>query len=206
MMLIDTSYTSKVLPSTKENPLGVSPELQAALDRQSREQLAYEIPVDLSQCSEEEKEFWLIKRANIRNGGRPRENPIARDLVLSPEEYKDTDGNWIKDVPDKLNEQELAIWHEFNALCDQHIVTDHLSQNHRLRFLIGCKFDMNSAMEYLITSERHRYEIGCETLTGEEVYSYEHRAHAIIGLDKDKRPVVYSRCTMWNLGSIPLEQ
>ena len=104
MMLIDTSYTLRVLPSTKDNPLGVTPELQAALDRQSREQLAYEIPVDLTQCSEEEKEFWLIKRANIRNGGRPRENPLARDLVLSPEEYKDLDGNWLKDVPDKLNE------------------------------------------------------------------------------------------------------
>ena len=90
MMLIDTSYCMRSLPSTQENPLGVTPELQAALDKASKEQLAYEIPVDLNQCTEEEKEFWLIKRANIRNGGRPRENPLCRGLVLPTEEYKNT--------------------------------------------------------------------------------------------------------------------
>ena len=63
---------------TIDNPLGISNELKVALERASKVQLAYEIPVDLSECSDEEKEFWLIKRANIRNGGRPRENPIKR--------------------------------------------------------------------------------------------------------------------------------
>ena len=84
-------------------------------------------------------------------------------------------------------------------------MTDHLSQNHRLRFLVGCKFDINNAMSYLISSERHRYEIGCETLTGEDVYSYGHRGLCIIGMDKDNRPVVFSQCTELDLGSINLE-
>ena len=72
--------------------------------------------------------------------------------------------------------------------------------------MIGCKFDISSAMQYLISSERHRYEIGCETLTGEEVFGYGHRAHCIIGLDRDGRAIVFSSCTEWDLGRICLEQ
>ena len=148
----------------------------------------------------------MIKRANIRNGGRLRENPLTKNLMLSAEEYKDIDGNWTKDVLYRLSDEEMTIWKEFVVLCDHHIVTDSLSQNHRLRFLIGCKFDIQMGMEYLISSEKHRYEIGCETLTGEDVFNYGHRAHCIIGVDRDGRPVVVSSCTELNLGTIVLEQ
>ena len=61
---------------TKDNPLGISPKEKALQARAIKKQLAYEIPVDLSQCSEEDKELWKIKQANIRNGGRLKENPL----------------------------------------------------------------------------------------------------------------------------------
>ena len=73
--------------------MGVSDELRAAIIKKSRENLAYEIPVDLDQCSEEERLQWLIRRANIRNGGRLRENPLwlnSRDI--NPEDCKTEDG------------------------------------------------------------------------------------------------------------------
>ena len=88
-ILIDT----REIPSV-DNPLGISDELRLALERASREQMEYEIPVDLDTCTEEEKEFWLIKRANRRNGGRVRENPLLKEVSL--EECKRDDGQWIK--------------------------------------------------------------------------------------------------------------
>lgn len=58
------------------NALKITVELKEAIERKSREQLAYQIPVDLAQCTEEEKENWLVKQCSIRNGGRVRENPL----------------------------------------------------------------------------------------------------------------------------------
>ena len=121
----------------RTNPLGITPRLRAALERASREQLKYEIPVDLNQCSEEEKEFWLIKRANIRNGGRVRENPLWRETQVDPEDCKDDQGRWLRFIRARLTPEEQTCLDQLNALCDNHIVTSDLSENHRIRFLIS---------------------------------------------------------------------
>ena len=73
---LSTAVPAKQLLIEGINALKVTIELKEAIERKSREQLSYEIPVDLAQCSEEEKEFWLVKKCSIRNGGRVRENPL----------------------------------------------------------------------------------------------------------------------------------
>ena len=86
--------------------------------------MAYEVPVDLDACSEEERRSWLIRRANIRNGGRLRENPLWDDAsttgarVVDPEDCKSADGSWRKFVKERLSEEELALLEELNQMCD----------------------------------------------------------------------------------------
>ena len=124
--MIFTGATAGLGP-LRENPLQLSGQLRQALRRASREQLAYEIPVDLNTCTEEEKEFWTIKRANIRNGGRVRENPLHVDKKTDPARCQKDDGSWTKFIPERLEGEEKAAFDQLNTLCDSHIVTDHLS-------------------------------------------------------------------------------
>ena len=69
----------------------------------------------------------MIKAANIRNGGRPRENPLLKTYTVTPEECKNAQGEWIKWIPERLNEEEKKAFDEFNVMCDNNIITDHLS-------------------------------------------------------------------------------
>lgn len=158
--------------------------------------------VDIETCSEEERQHWLIKRANIRNGGRPRENPLNANTVIDPESCKNADGQWTRFVRERLSEEELVAFERFNELCENHIITDHLSENHRMRFLYGSKFDVDSAFQVLLRSETIRYEMGCETLTGSTIAGFIFKAHAIVGRDRDGRAVVYSEPMHWNLGNL----
>ncbi len=136
------------------------------MKRAGEKQLQYEIPVDLDQCTEEERRHWLIKRANIRNGGRPRSNPLYDGKQIDPEMCKDANGDWTKFIKARCNEEELAKFEELNRLCDNHIITDHLSEEHRLRFLYGCKHVVQDAFNTLIQAETIRYDLRVEDLTG----------------------------------------
>ena len=92
-------------------------------------------------------------------------------------------------------------------MCDQSIILDEIPENHRIRFLSACKFDVQSTFDFLIMSETIRYELGCDTITGPEIYDFGHRAGSIIGRDRDGRPVIYTRCADWQLGSLtPMQQ
>lgn len=176
------------------------------MKRKIQENLAYEIPVDLSQCSEEEKENWLVRRANIRNGGRLRNNPLVDDSRVNPEDCKSADGEWKKFVKEQCSDAELEAFEELNRMCDSHVILDYLPQNHRLRFLHGNHFNVQKAFDNLLESERIRYRLGCDRVTGKEVYDFGHRAGAIIGRDVEGRPVIYTRCADWQLGVITVEQ
>ena len=94
---------------------------------------------------------------------------------------------------------------DLNTLCNQNVITDYIPENHRIRFLHGCKFDVQESFDLLIASETSRYELGCDRITGQEVFDYGHRAGSIIGRDIDGRPVIYTRCADWLLGIIPPE-
>ncbi len=102
LLLIDTTEPKVFADEDDEifdiqkNPLCLSQELKDAIKRAGEKQLQYEIPVDLDQCTEEEKRHWLIKRANIRNGGRPRSNPLYDGRQIDPEVCKDSNGDWTK--------------------------------------------------------------------------------------------------------------
>ena len=74
----------------------------------------YEVPVDLDACSEEERKSWMIRRANIRNGGRLRENPLLETITVDPEDCKSADGSWRKFVRERLSEEELPLLEELN--------------------------------------------------------------------------------------------
>ena len=88
-------------------------------------------------------------------------------------------------------------------MCDSHIVTDHVSENTRIRFLHGCKFNVEYAMEILLGSERWRYKNQMDTMNVREFYENYHRSNCIVGHDPDGRPLVYSRCRDWRLGDFP---
>ena len=124
------------------NPLKITVELKDAIERKSREQLSYEIPVDLALCSEEEKEHWLVKKCSIRNGGRVRENPLVEKLGVTAEKCVNAQGVWTKFIRERLTEEERGHLAELNRLCDKHIITDHLSENTRIRFLYGFRFNV----------------------------------------------------------------
>jgi hypothetical protein len=108
----------------------------------------------------------MIKRANIRNGGRPRFNPLYDGKKIDPETCKDANGNWTKFIKERCTEDELAKLEELNRLCDNHIITDHLSEEHRIRFLFGCKLNVQESFNILIQAETTRYELNVENLTG----------------------------------------
>lgn len=71
-----------------------------------------------------------------------------------------------------------------------------------MRFLYGSKFDVDAAFQVLLGSEKIRYEMGCETLTGSAIAGFIFRAHALVGRDSDGRAVVYSEPAHWNLGGL----
>ena len=61
---------------------------------------------------------------------------------------------------------------ELNVLCDANIALDHLSENHRLRYLHGLKFDVQRAFDILLLAERTRYNFGCDRVSGEDVRNF----------------------------------
>ena len=67
---------------------------------------------------------------------------MIKTYTVNPEECKNARGEWIKWIPERLNEEEMKKLDEFNVMCDNNMITDHLSQNHRLRFLSGCVFNL----------------------------------------------------------------
>ena len=100
------------------------------------------MPVDLDQCSEEEREFWLIRKANIRNGGRPRENPLVDHRLVPAESCRRADGTYTKYILERMTDEQRVLFEEFDKMCEDHIVTSWLSVNHRIRFLSGEKFNV----------------------------------------------------------------
>ena len=54
----ESTSAETTTPPNNTNPLGITDELREALLRAGQEQLNYQIPVDLDQCSEEEKTQW----------------------------------------------------------------------------------------------------------------------------------------------------
>ena len=85
--------------------------------------------------------MWEIKRANIRNGGRCRENPLYEGVVTKAEDCIREDGTFTKWIPERLTEEQRVSLDELVALCDDNIVLKDLSLNHKMRFLHGLKFD-----------------------------------------------------------------
>ena len=122
---------------------------------------------------------------------------------MSPDQCINSQGQWTKLIPERLTEQERSLFAEFNRLCDGHIVTDHLSENTRIRFLYGFSFNIQEAFLKLIAAERWRYQNGADTLTGREFFEQGIRDKALIGRDIEGRAVAFTRCVDWQLARIP---
>ena len=90
-----------------------------------------------------------MAKALQRNGGRARKNtePIAG------EDCKDSEGNWTKWVVERCTEEEKKSFDEMSELCKQDPVTSWVSDNHKLRFLQGFKFDVQPSYNALVEAE-----------------------------------------------------
>ena len=102
-----------------------------------------------------------MAKALQRNGGRLRENvePIASHLC------KDREGNWTKWVLDRCSESERRAYDEMSQLCSQDPVTSWVTENHKLRYLNGAKFEAVPAYKALVDAEETRFKFGCDTLS-----------------------------------------
>ena len=101
----------------------------------------------------------------MNNGGRGRFN-----LNTCPDELcKDEDGNWTKWVPSRLNEEQRALFEELKEKCSRHPSTAWLPDNHYIRYLQSFKYNLQNAYESVRKMEKFRYELGCDSLTSEQV-------------------------------------
>lgn len=89
-----------------------------------------------------------------------------QNIRVDPEDCKTAEGVWKKYIRERLSEEELVALEEFNTLCNQSIILDYLSENHRIRFLHGSNFNIQVTYNLLIESETMRYQLGCDEVTG----------------------------------------
>lgn len=153
------------------------------------------MPANYDQLAEEEKLEWTIRRANMRNGGRGRYS----SLTCPDEECKDLAGNWNKWVPSRLNEKERACLEELKAKCALHPSTDWHKDNHYIRYLQSYKYHVQNAYESIRRVEKMRYELGCDSLTAEQVNGYGIKSYCEMGVEKNGRPVLFTKASAWEM-------
>ena len=93
-----------------------------------------------------------------------------REGDADPEQCKDPEGNWTKWIVERCSQTEREAYDQLNELCQENLITNSLTTNHKLRFLSGCFFDVDMALEELIKCEKWRYENSCDTLVLSDVY------------------------------------
>ena len=102
-----------------------------------------------------------MARALRRNGGRPRENLDQ----ISDHLCKDQEGNWTKWVLARCTESERLAYAQMSEMCSKDPVTSHVTENHKLRYLNGFKFDPVPAYKALVDAEETRFKFCCDDLS-----------------------------------------
>ena len=115
---------------------------------------------------------------------------------MAGEECKDSEGNWTKWVIERCTEEEKQAYEEMSELCKQDPLVSWTSENHKLRFLQGYKFDVDAAFKALMDAETWRYENNADTLTQDDIRAnLDMKSYGICGQDKDGRYIVYCRAS-----------
>ena len=141
-----------------------------------------------SQALFRDPERLAMARAVQRNGGRARSNEEA----VAGEDCKDSEGNWTKWVIERCTEEQKKAYSELSELCKQDPVVSWVSENIKLRFLQGYKFDVQQSFNALLEAETWRFNNKCDTLTQEDIRpNLDMKAYGICGQDKEGRLVVF---------------
>lgn len=102
-----------------------------------------------------------MAQALKRNGGRLRENL----KYINGNMCKDSEGNWSKWVLERCSDSERLAFDAMSELCKQDPVASQASENHKLRYLNGFKFDADQAFKALVDAEETRFKYCCDTLS-----------------------------------------
>lgn len=79
----------------------------------------------------------------------------------------------------------------------------HFSDNHRIRFLVAYLFDVEAAVQAMISAERYRIENNWKNITKSDIQIVTDKGFAFTyGHDKDGRAIYYQRLKNFKLGDI----
>ena len=123
------------------------------IEEEKKERKPWEFPedLDLDKLPEEKKKLWIMRQANMRNGGRPRFFDESRPYDV--EECKDENGFWIKWIKERLTPEEAIVFKELKERIKDNPLINWLPDNHLLRFLDGRKFNIEATEKSLIEGE-----------------------------------------------------
>jgi hypothetical protein len=131
-----------------------------------------------------------IRRKAKGNGGRQRENLESCPVELC----KNAEGQWTKEVPERLSPEEVTAFERLNQLCLTDPITDWLSTNHKLRYLRGWHYNPEGAFAALIAGEEQRAHYDSDSITYEAISTcINWGVYALLGSDRDGRPVIYAK-------------
>ena len=83
---------------------------------------------------------------------------------------------------ERCSESARLAYDEMTKMCSQDPVTSHVSENHKLRYLNGFKFDPVPAYKALVDAEETRFRFGCDDLTQSRIKpNLDNKSHGVIG-------------------------
>ena len=141
--------------------------------------------------SEEDMPFETLRRPFRR----PRENLATCPISLC----RDEKGEWTKWVLERLDEQQLATYNEYMKLVNQQPVLAKISVNNHLRFLNGSKWNIKTAFDFMMASEKYRIDTKIEETTLDMIQPVVDMNYVVThGHDRVGRPIMWINIQNYN--------